>query len=165
MAIRPQPHPNSASTAWSWGRGPEEVSAPIPLQGKLHQLSPGKGRQRCPSFPNLDCHTPEGVDQWRPATFNTPPSELPMPHKSEAARGGMGWGWGKQPLALALTRAGACARNYRRRKGAGQARGGVVRSGFELLTHQLGGARQGGAGVEASPAAWRKVVVGAGRTM
>lgn len=56
-AIRPQPQPNSASTVWSWGRGTEEVSARIPLQGRL-QLSPGKGRQRCPSFSNLDCHTP-----------------------------------------------------------------------------------------------------------
>ena len=69
------------------------------------------------------------------------------------------------PLPSMEERGREAAVTSRRRKGAGQARGGVVRSGFELLTHQLGGARQGGAGVEASPAAWRKVVVGAGRTM
>lgn len=42
------------------GRGTEEVSAPSPLPEKLHQLTPGKGRQPYPSFPSLDRLTPLG---------------------------------------------------------------------------------------------------------
>ncbi|XP_032335344.1 ADP-ribosylation factor-like protein 6-interacting protein 6 isoform X3 [Camelus ferus] len=71
------------------GRGTEEVSAPSPQPGKLHQLPPGKGRRQCSSFPSLDRLTPQWVGQWGPTTF-TPPPELRTPHKPEAARGGDG---------------------------------------------------------------------------
>lgn len=45
-------------------------------------------------------------------------------------------------------------------------RGGLLRRGLKLRTHQLlSPLRGGGGGREACRAAWREVVIGAGRTM